>query len=109
MSSPSQNGQFSPPVSQTAEQLEPSVRLEMARFGLLVDWELVKLMSSKDWELVRLSFTWKDDEVLMVVKLISQGVPYVVFIGRQSPTHCMKTLVRKAREGTLMLYPDRFA
>lgn len=82
---------------------------EAAAMGSLVDWELVKLMSRADWELVRLSFTWKDDEVLMVLKVNVNEIPYVVFVSKESPTGCMRTLLRKFEEKTVALYPDKYA
>ena len=109
MSSP---GSFSTSLSRVSEALhdldEQSVS-EMAGLGLLVDWELAKFFRRIDWVLVRQSFTFKEDEVLMVVKIIADQTPYVVFISRPSPIGCMRTLIRKMNEGTLQLFPDKFA
>lgn len=96
-------------VSPTTRKLSPEDSAEMAAFGMLVDWELGQLAGRQDWVLRRQSFTWKEDEVLLVVKVEVDELPYVVFVSRSSPISCMRTLVRKMRAGTLKMYPDKYA
>lgn len=96
-------------VSEAVPHMSEEDRNEMAGFGALVDWELVKLMSRAEWDLVSLSFKWRDDEVLLVGKVKMNGAQYVVFVSRSSPIDCVRTLVRKMRDGALALYPDKFA
>lgn len=96
-------------ISDVVEQLTAQDQLEMAALGCLIDWELVKFLDRVGWSLVRQSFTWKDDEVLLVLKVMVDELPYVVFVTRSSPIHCMRTFVRKMKEGSITLYPDKYA
>lgn len=82
---------------------------EMAGFGLLVDWELVKFCGRQGWELVSLSFRWKEEEVLLVLKVRIEEALYVGFVSRDSPISCVRTLVRKTRASSLALYPDKYS
>jgi hypothetical protein len=82
---------------------------EYAAVGLLLDWQMVNFLRKAGWTLCRQSFTWRDDEVLMVLKVLVDDTPYVVFVSRQSPIHCVRTFVRKMNEGSVPLYPDKFA
>lgn len=95
--------------SEVVSNLSSDDRDEYAGLGALVDWELVKFMTRAGWSLLRLSFTYKADEVLLVVKVRVDDTQYVVFVTRESPISCMRTLVRKLREKTLALYPDKYA
>lgn len=94
--------------SSTVSKLDSQDASEYAAFGLLVDWELVNFLGKAGYQLCRLSFTWKVDEVLMVVKLMKDDLPYVVFISRSSPTGCIRTLLRKLESDELNLYPDKY-
>jgi hypothetical protein len=82
---------------------------EYAAMGLLVDWELVKFLDRLGWSLLRLSFSFKVDEVLLVVKIRVDDTQQVVFVSSSSPIGCIRTFVRRLRENTLTLYPDKFA
>jgi len=82
---------------------------ETAAYGSLVDWELVNFLGDHGLSLCRLSFTWRDDEVLLVVKVRRGDLPYVVFVSRPTPRACVRTFVKKVKDNTLALYPDRFA
>lgn len=95
-------------VSKSAKILSTEDRLEMAAFGALIDWELVNLLGDEGWVMLSQSFRWRDDEVLMVVKMRIDQTQYVVFVSRQSPMDCVRTLVRKMRAGTVAMYPDKF-
>lgn len=96
-------------ISESIQGMAASDRDEMAGFGLIVDWEIVKFFRRADWHLLSLSFRWKVDEVLMVVKFKAGETQYVAFVSRESPIYCMRTLVRKLRENTLAMYPDKYA
>jgi len=89
--------------------LKAEDRDRAAAFGLMIDWKLVKLLADHEYELLRLSFTFKEDEVLMVTKVRQEGTQYVVFVSRRDPMGCMQTFVRRLTEDTLKIYPDRFA
>jgi len=91
------------------DSLTDSDLRENAGLGLLLDWQLVNFLAKQEYQLVRQSFTWKDDEVLMVVKVVKDDTPYVVFVSRQSPISCMRTFVRKMRDGSVSFYPDKYA
>ena len=88
--------------------MSPEAVLETAALGSLLDWELVNFCADHGARLVRQSFTYKDDEVLMVIKAVRDDLPYVVFISRQSPRGCVSTFIRKAEAGTLNWYPDKY-
>ena len=90
-------------------KLDPGAVLEMAAFGALLDWEIVNFLADVGLELVRLSFTFKEEETLLVVKVREDGLPYVVFVSRPTPIACVRTFVRKVTNGDLSKYPDRYA
>jgi hypothetical protein len=89
--------------------MTPPEQFELAAFGQLLDWRLTQFLGSEGWALVRLSFTWEEDQVLMVLKVRVADIPYVVFVSRQSPIGCVRTLVRKMRAGSVGLYPDKYS
>lgn len=109
MSSDVKNGLSLVEVSEALVHMAVDDRDEMAALGLLLDWELVKFLERQGWSLLSLSFKWRDDEVLLVVKLLIDSTQYVGFVSRQSPISCVRTLVRKMRSKTLAFYPDKFA
>lgn len=109
MSQTPTNGPTLADVSEVVRDMGTADRDAAAGFGSIVDWELVKFLKRAGWSLLRLSFTWKDNEVLMVIKIRVDEAQYVVFVTRESPTHCMRTFLRKLRENAVALYPDRFA
>ena len=96
-------------ISDVVEDLGEADLLELAGLGSLLDWELVKFLAKSGWSLCRLSFTWKDEEVLLVVKVLVDDTPYVAFVSRQNPISCVRTLVRKMNAGDLAIYPDKYA
>lgn len=96
-------------TSEAAAGLSEEARAEYVGLGILLDWELTKFLARAGWRLVRQSYTLKDDEVLLVIKILVAEVPYVVFISDTSPMGCMRRLVRKLGENTLALYPDKFS
>lgn len=108
MSAPVLSDQLLSEVSEVASSLAPDDLVEMAALGSLVDWELVKFLGRSSWALLSLSFRWKEDEVLMVIKVRVDEAQYVVFVSRPSPMGCMRTLVRKMGSGTIPLYPDKY-
>jgi len=54
-------------------------------------------------------FRSRDDEVLLVVKAIVEGVPSVAFLSGLGTTHCVHRLHRKWEEGTLNWHDDKYA
>jgi hypothetical protein len=62
-----------------------------------------------EWRLLRLSLSFKDDETLLVVKLLIDGTQYVVFVSRPSPMDCVRTFLRKFRDRTVALHLDKYA
>lgn len=55
------------------------------------------------------SFREKLQGTLMVLKVVKEENPYVVFVNGSTPTGCIRILRRQLREGELRLVPDQYA
>ena len=67
-----------------------------------------------DWNQIGCEFTGfslrqRYGEWLLVVKLLKDGVPYIVFVSSSTPTRSMRKLKDLLRNGGVKLNPDKFA
>lgn len=95
--------------SEVVQDLGQDAVLEMAALGSLIDWELAKLLGRSGYHLVRQSFSLKDDETLLVLKVRIDDALWVAFVTRNTPIDCMATLCRKLSEGSIKFYPDKYS
>mgnify|MGYP000146860954 CR=1 FL=1 len=60
-------------------------------------------------EFAGVSFRQDDHSVLMVVKVLQEGVRQVVFVSSDTATHCVQKLRRRLREGSVRFVRDKYA
>lgn len=70
-------------------------------------WNL--LLVNFGLELTGMNFRQSEDEVLLVLKVVEDDLPYVVFLSGLSPRGCVVRLLLKLDRGTLRKYPDKYA
>lgn len=55
------------------------------------------------------SFRLDKEECLLVLKILREGIPEVVFLSSVTPTRCMQKLRRRLREGDVKFFVDKYA
>lgn len=66
-------------------------------------------LAQHQWELRGYSVRLSEDDCLLTLRIVEDGVPYVVFTGSANTTLCIKKLRRQMRDGTVQVHDDRFA
>lgn len=85
---------------------------DWTEYGLPFFWlfeRLRVLLLESGEELRGFSFSSKPDGWLLCVRMTDESIPVVVFSKKLAPMDCIANLKRRYEEGTLQIFPDRFA
>lgn len=91
------------------EQPKDEDVLEMGREWLFLSAQLGMCLRHCGWDLRGFSINLSRDKTLLTVRLVGNDLPQVVFVAGKSPSHCVATLMRQYKAGTLTFHLDKYA
>ena len=96
-------------VTERANEEREAFALEMGKhwLWLTAEWG-IELRQTGD-DLRGFSFSQKANGWLLVVRLVQDGTPSVVYVNKVYPSDCVRKLHEKWIAGTLSFFPDRYA